>query len=181
MKKYNFLFVIIIINIIFSSCKDNDHNLQKLYNEKANSLIMQILKNNDCNCLLEVPQESIIELFESKNSNIRESFIKKLDLKNNSNLDSLLKISQSFVLDTQRLEQNKIYIFKREKLKSSIINNDYSIFEKCDKGVMSIKKPILNNSFQKALIDSDFAFVCIQTPISLYEFKNGNWIENKNN
>jgi hypothetical protein len=107
--------------------------------------------------------------------NIRDLILKKLELKNNSELDSLVSLSRKFEVDSLALKKKGIKIITVENLIAAKTSNDYTILEKCPKGIISIQKPIFDRDFKKAVIDHSFAFTCIGGLIGTYEFKNDKW------
>lgn len=46
---------------MFFSCKSETEKPKAEYNQKANELISQLISEGDCDCILEIPEESMIE------------------------------------------------------------------------------------------------------------------------
>jgi len=93
-KIFNYLLFLIAVPLFLLSCKKTKVISSVDYNEKANELIRQVIADNPCGCILEIPKESMIQINEEENpiQNIRENLIKKLKLSNESSLDSLDKL-----------------------------------------------------------------------------------------
>ena len=178
--------VIIGIVVLFFGCTGKRMNFEEDYNQKANEVILQVIKDTDCDCMLEIPKESLIEIstVENPSYDIRSYLINELETQNNFNLDSLVEVSKDFRLDAKAVEENKIKIVTLENLRSS--KNDYShkILKMCPKGIICIRKPIFDKTFQKAVIDYGFAFTCVKVlQLPSYEFEKGKWkrVYRKNN
>jgi hypothetical protein len=178
MKKWKRIFFGLLIFITISGCVKNKLESQKLYNQKANEIIFQIIKESNCNCLLEIPNQSLIETNNSENPSydIRSFLIRELKAKNNSSLDSLATISNKFKVSTETLEKNNVKIIKIKDIRALKNNNGAKILKMCSKGIICFSKPIFDKTFQKAVLDYGFAFTCTKEyPLPTYEFKNGKW------
>ncbi len=112
MNTRNLIFFALTI-FIFFSCKSETKKLKAEYNQKANELISQLISEGNCECILEIPEESIIELdtLEKRNFEYVNYYIKRLSLKNEKELDSLNNLSKKFVLDTKILKRSNIKIY----------------------------------------------------------------------
>ena len=177
MEKYSYLLFGIFIYFITCSCENKNLDPKTIYNKKANDLIIQTIKKSNCNCLLEIPNKSIIEISNAENSHfdIRNFLIKKLNLKDNANLENLVDLSDSFHIDSETLKKNNIKIVTLDNLKTINLKRGDSILRMCSKGIICIRKPIFNSTFEKAALDFNFAFTCGRGPITIYEFKSGKW------
>lgn len=185
MKKNNLNIFAFLICILFNSCIDNRNESKEVYNQKANEIIIQAIKDNDCNCLLEVPTESLIEISIAENPSydIRNFLIRELKTQNDSDLDSLVNVSKDFRLNLKALQKNHIKIVTLENLWSVKKGNGHEILKMWRKGIICIRKPIFDKTFHKAVLDYDFAFTSVKIlPLPIYEFKNERWkrIERKN-
>ncbi|REG88538.1 hypothetical protein [Flavobacterium aquicola] len=184
MKKYNLIIFGFLICILFSGCNSQKES-EDVYNQKANEIIIQIIKESSCNCLLEIPKESLIEtsIAENPSFDIRSFLISELRTDNNTNLDSLASFSKFFRLNLKALEKNNIKIVTLENLKSVKNGKGNEILKMCSKGIICIRKPIFDKTFQRAVIDYSFALTCGRVlPFPIYEFKNQKWnrVERKN-
>jgi hypothetical protein len=178
MKKLKRILFGLLIFITTSSCVKNKLESQQHYNQKANEIIFQIIKESNCNCLLEIPKQSLIKTNNSENPSydIRNFLIRELKTKNNSNLDSLVSVSKNFKLNTETLKKNNIEIIKIKDIRALKNNNSAKILKMCSKGIICFSKPIFDKTYQKAVLDYGFAFICTKDyPLPIYEFKNGKW------
>lgn len=178
MKKCHFVFVILCIIL---SCEKKDDYSQLTYNQKANELIQQVLKNDSCNCLLEIPNESMIKtsIAENPRFNIKKELIKRLHLKNQNQLDSLENVSENFILDTVFLKQKNITVIKRDSISELIENRSRILLKKCPKGVIYFSKPILNERNKISIISHNQIFSCLGFPMNVYNYKNDKWVYEK--
>ncbi|WP_291134389.1 hypothetical protein [Flavobacterium sp. UBA7663] len=161
---------------LFVSCEKSEAVSESKYNEKANELIGQIVSDNSCNCMLEIPKESIIAMsaIERPNYDIRKPLLEHLNLKSSSELDSLIRLSNNFILDKNLLMRNKVKLVDLEFLKSLKRNFD---LKTCSKGVICIQKPIFDKRYKTAIITYTYAFTCSGGFIMTYIYKNGKWVE----
>ena len=60
------MFFGLIVIITTNSCSKNE-KIENVYNLKANEIILQVLQQNNCNCLLEIPDKSLIEISNGEN------------------------------------------------------------------------------------------------------------------
>ncbi len=175
MKKFNFG---VLICLIFLSCSNSGPtDTKEIYNKKANEIIIRAIKLSECDCLLEIPDQSMIEISkqERPSYDIQSDLIKKLNVRNKIALDSLSSLSNNFKLDYEALKKNNIQIVTRESLLEVRLKNDRRVFKMCPKGIICISKPIFSKDFKKAVLDFSFAFMCTRGPLALIEFKNGKW------
>ncbi|WP_337967111.1 hypothetical protein [uncultured Flavobacterium sp.] len=178
MKKINYPLLRLLICILFMGCVNDRRESKEIYNQKANEIIIQTLKDNNCNCLLEIPKESLIELMTLENPryDIRSSVMKQLKTRNSSNLDSLVNVSKGFSLNLTALKKNNIKIITQESLLSIKKDSGNEILKTCPNGIIYFSKPIFNKTYQKAVLDYGSVFTCIKTlPLPVYEFKNKKW------
>lgn len=178
MKKINQFLFGIFICLFFYNCDNND---KTIYNEKANEIILQTVKKSNCNCLLEIPKKSMIEMSKVENPHfdIQDFLITKLGLNNYPSLDSLVITSQNFNLNLEMIKKNNIKIITLKNLEKTNLNNINSIYKICPKGIFCIRKPIFNKDYTKVAIDFNFAFYCGRAPIVVYELKKGKWVKIK--
>ncbi|WP_306566837.1 hypothetical protein [Flavobacterium lindanitolerans] len=52
----------VLLCFILSGCTNSNSEPTALYNEKANEIIAHIIKKGECDCLLQIPKESLIEI-----------------------------------------------------------------------------------------------------------------------
>lgn len=185
MKRINYPLLRLLICISFMGCVNDRKEPKEIYNQKANEIIIQTLKGNNCNCLLEIPKESLIEIMTLANPryDIRSSVMKQLKTKNSSNLDSLVNVSKRFSLNMVALKNNNIKIITLKELLSINGDNVKEVLKACPNGIISMRKPIFDKKYQKAVLDYDYTFTCSKTlPLPVYEFKNEKWnlVEQKN-
>ncbi|HSD13072.1 MAG TPA: hypothetical protein VLB74_00335 [Flavobacterium sp.] len=175
MIKEKSIFSVLCFSLLLLSCKKEIAETKLDYNQKANELIQQIILDESCGCILEIPKESISKINAAENplSNIGEKIIIDLGLKNQKELDSLENISKNFDLDSSFLEQNSVVVFKRNTIKE--ISKDNNILKKCPNGIQYFLKPIFNKKYDKAYIRYGEAFMCLSTPGATYKFENDRW------
>jgi|GEM_PF-1293845 len=178
MKKGYYIILGILISVALSSCTNDQKDSKEVYNQKANEIIVQVIKESNCDCLLEIPRESLIEtsLAENPSYDIRSSLVKELNTQNNASLDSLVNVSKDFRLDTNLIQKTSVKIVTLENLRSAKKDNGNEILKMCPKGILCINKPIFNKTFQKAVLNHGFAFTCtVVLPFPTYEFKKDKW------
>ncbi len=169
------LFSYFFILLFFSNCKKEAVGSKFDYNQKANQVIQQLIIDNECDCILEIPKESLIELSLSDNPkfDVQKKAITELHLKNKTELDSLEKLGNNFILDSTFLNRQKIKVIKRDSLREKI--DDILFYKKCKKGIISIIKPIFDKNFKTALTYSKTVPTCIGSYPDVYIYENGNW------
>ncbi|MEN2401544.1 hypothetical protein GKZ90_0017260 [Flavobacterium sp. MC2016-06] len=178
MKKLNSTLLISAIFSLFISCKKETAYSQLTYNEKANELIQQIIIDDSCGCILEIPQESMIKssIIENPSFDIKQEIIKKNHLKNTIQLDSLEKVSEKFILDTILLRQKNIKIIKRNSISDIIKDKGRNLLKKCPNGVLCFSKPIIDERNKTAVLFYKQMATCIGSPIYLYKYEDKKWI-----
>lgn len=162
--------------IFLASCMERQLTEAQIYNQNANDLIFQTLEKNNCNCLLEIPKESMIEIsaIENPSYDIRTVLKKQLNL--NSELDTLVNISKNFQLDIERIKKNNIQIITLTNILNMKKEKNYSILEMCPNSIISIQKPIFDKSCKKAVFGYNYVFTSAEIlPYPVYELKNGKW------
>ena len=168
--------------LLLCSCTHKKMDSKALYNEKANELLLHVIKENDCDCLLELSNKSIIASSkeDDPHSGIEKSFIDKLDLKGHSSLDSLIATSQSFTLDTVALKKNKITVVTLQNIRDARTKNDDTSIKMCLKGIIYLTKPVFDPNYKKAAVDYSFVFTCLRfSKPAVFEFKDGKWNESR--
>jgi hypothetical protein len=165
------IFGCFLVFTLFSSC--NKETVE--YNQKANELIQQVILEDPCECILEIPEESLIKTYLADNPkyDIRKKVIEELHLRNETELDSLENLGINFILDTSFLKKRNIKVIERESLREKI--KDASIFKKCRIGITSISKPIFDKNYTFAIIYSSSVGNCVGMYPVVYRFKNGKW------
>ncbi|MFB9076809.1 hypothetical protein ACFFLS_23660 [Flavobacterium procerum] len=179
MKKSHFVLVILFIIL---SCQKKDNYSQLTYNQKANELIEQVLKNDSCNCLLEIPHESMIKISMTESPRfdiIRKKIMEKLNLEGEHQLDSLEKVSENFVLDSLLLKKNNITIFRIDSIHELTEDRSTKLIKKCPNGILYCTKPILNKD-KTAVLFYGQAFNCFGPQLRVYNYKNEKWVYEKN-
>ena len=169
--------------LLLCSCTHKELDSKAIYNEKANELLLHVIKENDCDCLLELPKKSIIASSkeDDPHSDIEKFLIEKLDLKDPSSLDSLIATSQSFTLDTVALKKNKIKIVTLQNLMEVKTKNNDSLLNQCIKGIICLSRPVFDPNYKKAAVDYSFAFTCLRSSNpAVFEFRDGKWNESRN-
>ena len=164
------------------SCKKDQPSRKEIYNQKANEFIFQQLKEIDCNCILQIPKESLLEISEIENPNydMRGFIEKELNPEHQSNIDSLATASRNFELDSALIEKNNVKIITLEEIIAIKKDTNNAIFSTCPKGIIYISKPIFDKDFQKAIFDYGFAFTCVSVlPLPVYVLQKGKWIRMK--
>lgn len=181
MKNTYFIFCLFIY-IIFNSCTKNEATKTEIYNQKANELIFQTLKESKCNCILEIPKQSMIEISLADNPkyDIRTMLKNQLNIKTNAILDSLLNVSKNFKLDIEKIKQNKIKIVSVEDIRNIKNGKDSITLKICKTGIICFQKPIFNENHKKAVFEYNYATTCLRLiPSPTYELKNGKWYRNE--
>ena len=175
MKIKTSIFFIFSITLFLFSCKEKIRTPKSEYNHKANELIQQLISEENCNCILEIPKEDIVKLVMLENPNINsENYIKKLSLKNKKELDSLIKISESFKLDENYIKSRNIQIIKRDSIR--ILFKDLNfVAKRCKKGVIYFLKPIFNKKFDVAIINYGRCGFCCALGSQTFIYKNCKW------
>jgi hypothetical protein len=171
------IFLFAINCFLFSSCKEEIKEPKFDYNYKANELIQQLITEEDCNCILEIPKENIvkIEILENPALNREKDYIKKLSLKNKKELDSITKISEDFELDENFIKSKNIKLIKRDST-FRILSKDITFNTiTCRKGVLYFIKPIFNKSFDLAIINYGYSGICCDVGRKVFVYKNNKW------
>ena len=181
MKKLNHMFFGLLLIITINSCSKNE-KIKNVYNQKANEIILQVLKQNNCNCLLEIPDKSLIEISigENPSYDIRNFLKSELKFENDQELNNLVNQSKNFTLNTEMLAENKIRMIKLKDIPKFGDKNNNGNVEKilkmCPKGIISLNKPVFDKTNQKAVLDYNFTFTSTKTyPLPIYQYKNGKW------
>ncbi|MDN3676326.1 hypothetical protein QWY90_03260 [Flavobacterium paronense] len=178
MRTYNYILAISIFIILFS-CKKAEKILPKeSYNEKANQLIEQIMNQNSCGCILEIPKESMIRVRQKEQplryKNIKQELITKLGLKNEVELENLEMLSNNFTLDRNFISQKKIQIIDIDTFRNKGV---LELSKNCPRGrICSLNKPIFDKNYKTAVIYFNFVYSCT-SEITVYKEVNGKWIE----
>ena len=175
MKTIKYILPLIAISLF--NCEKAEVIPKMNYNVKANELIQQIISEDSCDCFLEIPKESMIQIAEAERPgmDIRKKLIKNLDLNNQDNLDSLSNLSNNFILDKDKLKHKKLKWIKLDTL-TSYVKNGKSPFKICPIGILCIEKPIFNKSYTIAAVGLNPALICSSGFVAFYRFKNGKWI-----
>jgi hypothetical protein len=181
MKKLNHMFFGLLVIITINSCSKSE-KIKNAYNQKANEIILQVLKQNNCNCLLEIPDKSLIEISNGENPSydIRNFLKSELKVENDQELNNLVNQSKNFTPNTEMLRENKIRMIKLQDIPKFGDKNDNGNVEKilkmCPKGIINLNKPVFDKTHQKAILDYSFTFTCTKTyPLPIYQYKNGKW------
>ena len=170
------LFTVIIL--LFFSCKSETEKPKAEYNQKANELIQQLILEENCECILEIPKENLNELEKIENASINfdSIYIQKLSFKNKKELDSMNNLSKNFTLNPKFLKEKNIKAISRDSI--SILKNDISFNTKtCKKGLTFFIKPIFNKEFNVAIINYGPSGMCCGIPRTTFEYKNNKWIK----
>ena len=175
LKTYIYIFSLIILTISFS-CEKVNIAPKASYNDKANELLKQVMNENSCNCILEIPKESMIkanlEERPGQYKNIRQELIKKLELKNEVELDSLEKLSDDFTLNKNFISEKQIKIIDNK----TFSEKDFlDLSKNCPKGIYIVKKPIFDKDYKTAVLDFSLVYSCLDQ-IEVYKQENGKWI-----
>lgn len=180
MKNRHILFLL-FVGILLSNCKKNEPSKTAVYNQKANQLILQTLKENKCNCILQVPKESMVEISEVENPkyDIRTVLKKQLNAKTNADLDSLTSASKKFRLDPEIINSDTIHMVNLKDISNIRKGTDRKTPEMCKNGIICIQKPIFDKDFRKAVFEYSHAFTCVRIlPSPTYDLVNGKWVQN---
>jgi hypothetical protein len=165
----------IVVFTLFLNCKKETTDTKLAYNKKANEVIQQVILEEHCPCVLEIPKESLIKMYISDNPiyDIRTKAIKQLNLRNGTELDSLEKLSMNFILDTSFFKQRNFKVINRNSLREKMDNLILS--KTCPNGFLSISKPIFDKNYTTALIYSTIEPTCIGSYPEIYKYEKGKW------
>ena len=176
MKKRIIITFSVSIFMLFISCKTETEKSKVDYNEKANELIQQIIIEENCNCILEIPKETTMESEEMENPrfNSLNYYNKRLSLKSIKELDSSRKIYQNFKLDDEFIKSKKIRIIKRDSIR--ILYKDLNFITKtCKDGVVYFIKPNFTKDYNIAVIGFGQSGMCCGRSSRIYEYKKNKW------
>ena len=171
----------IIIMIFAVSCKKSEESTIDKYSLKANDIIFQTIEQTECSCIGNIPTENMVEISNAENPkyDIKTVLKKQLNVKSDSELDSLINLSQNFKLNIQKLNKYKIKIVSENDLLkfSDTSKVKYERFVKnCPKGIIFIQKPIFDKNYEKAVFDYSSGFSCVRIlPSPIYKLENGKW------
>ena len=142
------------------------------YNEKANAVIQQFILDEECDCIFEIPKESMIKISMKDNPkrDVRKQLIEKLHLRDRKELDSLEKISENFILDSAFLKQHKIRVIPHGSLRKFEKDTNF-----CRGGILGFSKPMFNKNYKTAVIDYGYAYMCLGYPWAIYKIESGKW------
>lgn len=157
------------------SCKSETEKPK--YNQKANELIQQLILEENCECILEIPKENLNELekIENPRVNFDSIYLEKLSFKNKKELDSMNNLSKNFSLDVKFLKEHNIKVIRRDSLR--ILKEDINFITKtCRNGLTFFIKPIFNKKFNVAIINYGLSGMCCGIPRTTFEYKNNKWI-----
>ena len=181
MGKLNYIFFGFILTFTIYSCSKKEKS-KNVYNQKANEIILQVLTENNCNCLLKIQNKTLIETSEGENPNydIRDFLKSELKVENNQELNNLVNLSKNFNLSIEMLEKNNIKIINPNDIPKLGTNNVDAkteiILKMCPNNIINVNKPVFDKTYQKAIVDYGFAFSCTKTyPLPIYQYKNEKW------
>ena len=176
--KINQIAFSLLICLLFGSCGKSEEAKTEVYNKKANDLIFQTLEENNCNCLLEIPKESMIEIsnLENPSYDIRTILTKQLNLKSSSDLDTLVNTSKNFQLDLEKVKKGNVKVITPKDLWKIKKANYNDVLKMCPNGIICVQKPIFDENYKKAVFEYNYAFTCVRVlPAKVYELENGKW------
>ena len=178
MKILNYIFFLLLVTFTIYGCSKKEKP-ENVYNQKANEIILQVLTENNCNCLLEIQNKTLIETSEGENPSydIRSFLKSELRIVNNQELNNLVNLSKKFALNIEMLEKNNIKIINPNDIPKLGINNVDAkteiILKMCPNNIINVNKPVFDKTYQKAVVDFGFAFSCTKTyPLPIYQYKN---------
>ena len=177
MKFIQMIFCFLAV-ILYSSCGKNKMTETEIYNHYANEIIFQIIEENKCNCILEIPNESMIEISNAENPSydFKNALKKQLNVKSDSKIDSLISVSENFTLDAKRIANRKVKTISKINIMNFNNRKSAEILKMCPNGIISMQKPIFNESYTKAVFEYNFNFTCTrELPSPVYELKNRKW------
>ena len=172
------LILFVVIFVLFISCKSETEKSKAEYNQKANELIQQLITEENCHCVLEIPKQTTMEsqALENPKYDSELYYGRKLTKQNIAEMDSLNKTKQSFELSEEFIRKNKIKIIKRDSVR--ILYKDINFITKtCKKGVTYFIKPNFNKNFNVAAILYGESGMCVGNNSRVFEFKNNKWKE----
>jgi hypothetical protein len=180
MKSRLIIFQITIL-IFAVSCKKREESTTDKYSEKANEIIFQTIEQTKCSCIGKIPTESMVEFSSAENPSydFKTVMKKQLNVKSDSELDSLINLSRNFKLNIQKLNKYKIKLVSEDDIltfgDTSIVK--YERFVKnCPKGIIFIQKPIFDKKYEKAVFEFSYGFSCTKVlPSPVYKLENGKW------
>lgn len=165
----------IFVFTLFLNCKKETSETKLEYNKKANELIQQVVLDDPCACIMEIPEESLIKMYLYDNPiyDIRKKAIKQLNLKNRKELDSVEKLSMNFILDTSFFKQRNINVINRDSVREKMVNLILS--KTCPNGFLFISKPIFDKNYTTAILYSTIEPTCIGGYPEVYKYEKGKW------
>jgi len=174
MSRTNSLLIVLLLSPFFLGCKKQVLQSKPEYSSNFNQVIKQLTIDEACGCISELPEVSFLESrrIESPNLDIGKVLIKKLNLRDRKELDSLDKIAKRFVMDAAYMKSNHIKIISHKEIQALAIGNE--IFKICPEGVLYFQRPIFNKNYDRALVDFGYAYIG-SPPFSIYKFQNGKW------
>ena len=163
--------------LLLFSCEKENVDPKLIYNQKANEVMQQFILDESCECIKEIPKESMVKisLIENAARDIRKQLVERLHLKNTRELDSLERFTDNFTIDSAFIKQNKITIVPKDSLRE--LGKDPKF---CENGILCIRKPVFDKEYENAVIDYGYAFMCLSSPWVIYKFKEGKWQRQKN-
>ncbi len=171
---------VLIIFLLFS-CKSETEKPKAEYNQKANELIQQLILEDKCECILEIPEETTMEFEKLENPRFNSEiyYSRRLSKKDINEMDSLSKIKQSFKLNSEFIKTKNIKIISRDSIR--ILYKDINFLTKtCKNGVTYFNKPNFNKNFNVATISYGTSGMCTGTGSKVFELKKNKWIKKEN-
>ena len=176
------LIIFQIITMIFAvSCKKSEVSTIDKYSLKANDIIFQTIEQTKCSCIGNIPTETMVEISNAENPSydFKTVLKKQLNVKSDSEIDSLINISRNFKLNIQKLNKHKIKIVSENELLKfgdTSVTKYKRFIENCPKGIIFIQKPIFDKNYEKAVFDYSSGFSCVKIlPSPIYKLENGKW------
>lgn len=177
MNKYFSVLIFIFVSSLLLSCKKEKALVNFDYSKLANEVILQTIKDESCDCVLEISDKSMIEERiedDPRNENdYRKWVIKILNLRDRKELDSLENLTRKFTLDTVLLKQHNIKVISRDTFRKYFRDPNY--LKICPKDLVSIGKPFFNKEHKKVLVDYGYYYLSSPLAPAIYKHENGKW------
>ncbi|RZK47959.1 MAG: hypothetical protein EOO99_11830 [Pedobacter sp.] len=180
MKPLKTIILLIIISGLLCFCerhpkvKKTTYKEIRTYNQAANQLVLQLMANDYCNCILE---NSSPDYSSTTDNHDKRNYVRLLSLGNKDNIDSILRVADNFIWDKNLFKKNNIKIIGRAILNSEDRNDRMNrLFKECPKGLIDFKNPILDKDLKTAIIMNRDPFSCFGYGRGKFKLVAGKWI-----
>lgn len=183
MKKNILIFA--TLGIICFSCKNEiTISPEEKYNKMSNEFAAKLLELSEfsCSCIIE-PTYTLLDYrnTETPEDNLRRELMLWVNLKHNSELDSLNNLSRKVGLNETLMNYDYKIISKKQAESIVMIKNRKErqriMDSLCPNSFMTMTKPFFNKSMDSVfIIVDDMPYSCFSSIISSFHYINGEWI-----